>query len=441
MGGSNEQFVTDVYVPEEDDFLTEAERKALTPQIIIDRIKALKPFIAENALAAERKGRPVDTVWKAIRKTGFFYLIQAKRYGGLEATFDEMFDAVMPIAEADPATGWIAAFSVMNPRSAAGYPLETQDQLFPDNKYMVMTSVIQPIGKATKVEGGYRVSGRWAWATTVQIADWVSLVATVKSDNGDDVDWSFLVPREEIKIIKTWNAHGLVATGTHHILAEDIFVPANRATPSNVVDPGWHANALKNFDYPLYLGPIAPSLSLTIAVPVVGAARGAIEHAAFRLKNHKKRGTTVTESTKLTAQVRLAHAESVVHAAELLVRDAAKQIYALVGLSPEEQAPGFYQALARISQSTQLCREAMVILTQTDGTSMHYVESPLGRAFRDIFTGASHIAVDFDSRMESYGRMMLGLPPVERGLLKERETRDEIKATSANPFGPVPVNN
>ncbi|HTO41685.1 MAG TPA: hypothetical protein VL026_11975 [Rhizomicrobium sp.] len=434
------ELITDIYEPDADDFLSEDERKSLTPQIIIDRIRALKPLIAAHAQEAEKKGRPVDKVWKAIRKTGFFYLIQAKRYGGLEATFDEMFDAVMPIAEADPATGWVAAFSVMNPRSAAGYPLETQDILFRNNTYMIMTSVIQPIGKAVKANGGYRVSGRWAWATTVQVADWVSLVATVQADDGTTKDWSFLVPRKDIKIAKTWNAHGLIATGTHHILAEDVFVPDNCATPSNVVDPAWHDNALKNYDYPLYLGPIGPSLSLTIAVPVVGAARGAIEHATLRLKNHKKRGSTVVESSKLTAQVRLAQAESVVHAAELLVRDAARQIYALVGLTPEEQAPGFYQSLARISQSTQLCREAMVILTQTDGTSMHYVESPLGRAFRDVFTGASHIAVDFDSRMESYGRMMLGLGPVDRGLLQSRETRDEIKATSANPFGAVPEN-
>lgn len=435
MSRTDLEFVTDIYTPTPDDFLTEEERKALTPQIIIERIKALKPMIAAHAREAELKGRPVDKVWKAIRKTGFFYLVQARRYGGLEASFDEMFDAVIPIAEADPATGWLAAFTVMNPRSAAGYPLATQDILFKDNRYMVMTSVIQPIGKAVRVEGGYRVSGRWAWATTVQVTDWVSAVATVTEPDGSVKDWSFLIPRDQIRIVRTWNAHGLVATGTHHILAEDVFVPETCATPSNVVDPGWHANAKKNYDYPLYLGPIGPSLTLTIAVPVVGAARGAIEAATHRLKHHQKRGSPVVEASKQAPQLRLAHAEAVVHAAELLVRDAAKLIYSMVGLSPEEQLPGFHKALARLAESTQLCREAMVILTQTDGTSMHYLESPLGRAFRDIFTGASHIAVDFDTHMENHGRMMLGLPPIDRGTLQQRETRDEIRATSADPFG------
>jgi alkylation response protein AidB-like acyl-CoA dehydrogenase len=426
---------SDRYVPTDDDYLSEDERKQLTPQLIKERLYALKPFIATHALETEKKRRPVDAVWKAIRKTGFFYLVQAKRYGGLEATFDEMMDCVLPICEADPATGWLAAFSVMNPRSAAGYPLHAQDQIFAGNRYMVMLSVLQPIGKAVKVEGGYRVSGRWAWATTVQVADWASVVAELETPEGPKVN-SFLMPAADLTILDTWNAHGLIATGTHHVMADNVFVPEDRMTHAHVGDPSWHDNVKKHYDYEQYLGPISPSLSLTVAIPVVGAARGAIEAARSRIMHHVKRGMVVQEKEKLTAQVRIAHAEAVVRAAELLIRDAAKDIYATVGKTADEQFPVFHRSRARLAQSSQLCREAMMILVQTDGTSMHYFESPLGRAFRDIFVGGSHMTVDFDTCMEAHGRLLLGLQPKARMSIEDREkARDEIAATSGDPFG------
>jgi alkylation response protein AidB-like acyl-CoA dehydrogenase len=345
-----------------------------------------------------------------------------------------MFDATNAICEADTATGWLHCFAVTNPRSASGYPLEVLAKLYGDNRYFTLTSAVAPVGKAVRVEGGLRVSGHFAWCTTIQMSEWLSVVGMLDTPEGPR-DWSFLMPSSSCKILDTWNATGLIATGTHQILVEDVFVPEGMATASSVVSPGWHANARKNFShYPFYIAPVGPGLALTIAIAVVGMGRSVIEHSTNRLTHHIKRSSATLDSDKAPMQIRLAQAESMVHAAELTVRDAARDIIGMSCLSPEEQLTGFHRPVGRLAASAQMCREAAHLLAQSFGTSMYYEESPLGRAYRDLQVGSSHVALDLDTLLESSGRTMLGLPPLERPKPGE-SPRDEYQATSKDPFG------
>lgn len=75
------------------------------------------------------------------------------------------------------------------------------------------------------------------------------------------------------------------------------------------------------------------------------------------------------------------------------------------------------------------------MLVQAGGTSMYYVESPLGRAYRDLQVGSSHIALDLDILLESYGRTMVGLPPLERVAPGQSGRPHELTATGKDPFG------
>jgi len=435
MTGEQPGIITDVYVPDEGDWMSDEERQSLTPEIVIDRVRALKPLIAAHALEAERKGRPTDIVLKAIRRSGFFYLTQTRMFGGLEASFDEMFDATNAICEADTATGWLCCFAVTNPRSASGYPLDLLRRLYKDNRYFTLTSAVAPVGNAVKVDGGYRVSGHFAWCTTIQMAEWLSVVAMLDTPDGPR-DWSFMMPASSCTILDTWNATGLIATGTHQIVVDDVFVPEDMATAHSVVSPGWHANARKNFShYPFYIAPVGPGLTTTIAIAVVGMARSVIEHATARMTHHYKRGHTNLDSDKAHAQIRLAQAESMVHGAELMVRDGAREIMAMSCLPPEDQLTGFQQSVGRLAAAAQICRDAAHMLAQSAGTSMYYEESPLGRAYRDLQVGSSHIALDFDTLLESYGRTMVGLPPLQRALPSDSPRPHELVATGKDPLG------
>jgi alkylation response protein AidB-like acyl-CoA dehydrogenase len=164
-------------------------------------------------------------------------------------------------------------------------------------------------------------------------------------------------------------------------------------------------------------------------------ARSVIEHATARMTHHYKRGHTNLDSDKAHAQIRLAQAESMVHGAELMVRDGAREIMAMSCLPPEDQLTGFQQSVGRLAAAAQICRDAAHMLAQSAGTSMYYEESPLGRAYRDLQVGSSHIALDFDTLLESYGRTMVGLPPLQRALPSDSPRPHELVATGKDPLG------
>lgn len=398
--------------PRRDHVLSARSRADLTPQAVIERVRALKPLIAANARSAERRRVPPRKVWRAIKQAGYLYLTMPKAFGGLEASFDEMLDATFAICEADPATGWLAAFAVMNPRSAAAFPAQAQAELFEGGTSAVLTSLLSPYGKAERVDGGWRVSGIWFWGTTIELADWVSVTALAEAPGAEPALAAFLMPATEVTILDTWNAHGLIATGTHKVQAQDVFVPDHRKAAHSMMTPGWMAEIRRRYDYRLFLGDLAPSLSLTICTPLVGMARGALELYREHLAAHVKRGADASDSQKAPSQIRLAKAAGMVSAAELVLRDAARRIYAHVDAEPAVKDRVSLEERGRIAYAGGLAREAVLFMAEGAGTSVHDLDKPFQQFVRDMVVGSTHVAVDPDTNLENAGRAMLGLPPL-----------------------------
>ncbi|BCW89420.1 Flavin-dependent monooxygenase, oxygenase subunit HsaA [Alphaproteobacteria bacterium SO-S41] len=398
-------------IPAGDDFLSDAERAALTPEIVIERLKALKPFLAEQAPIGEAQGYPSDAAWSAIRKTGYFYLTVPKVHGGLECTFDQMLDATFAICEGDPAIGWLASFCVMNARSAAAFSKAAREELFGNGRYSILTSLLAPYGQARKVEGGYIVSGQWHWGTTIQLADWVSVSAHLETPETGKTIGAFLMPANQVQPLKTWDAHGLIATGTHQVRVDNVFVPEYRATPHNMQYPGWIQRIRADYEYELFTADLRPALTLTIGVPLIGIARGALEIYRDHLKAHFKRGTENTESVRPISQARLARATAMVSGAELLLRDSARRIYANRKEPDYVQEQVSFEERGRISYAANQAREAVLFMAESAGTSLHYHSNRMSQYLRDMLVGSTHVAVDLDINLENAGRALLGLPP------------------------------
>jgi alkylation response protein AidB-like acyl-CoA dehydrogenase len=256
------------------------------------------------------------------------------------------------------------------------------------------------------VEGGYLVSGRWRWSTCITQADWVQAVVMIETPEGP-MPGAALFRARDVRIIDTWETDGMRATGTHDIECEDVFVPAARvlggltrggASPSR-------------FEHPIYRVPLSPLLAFTTAVPTLGVARAAVAAYRSRLMDHVKRGTEGRQMDKQTVQIRLARVDTMVTTAELLIRNAIRRNLQSVG-EPDQKQVSFRNTLrAQISYAAQLCREAVVIMCEASGTSIHYLGNPMQRYLRDIMVMTSHVIFDIDVTMEQHGRSMLGLEP------------------------------
>ena len=274
------------------------------------------------------------------------------------------------------------------------------------------------------------------WCTTAQFTDWTSLFAQVEDENGNRSPMrTFLTPSKNMAIVETWEAHGMAGTGTHHMVCDDLFIPDDMAG-DDVGDRAWGPNSPELFpDYPVMYAAAAPYASVAISQTIVAAAKGSVEAARDRLMNYNKRGSAIPEKEKMSQQMRLSRASVLASAAQLLVHKAAEMTIAKCTGPKAEENPEYYEASAMCAEACEIARNVSAMVMQSAGTSVHYLSSPIGRHFRDIFTGSSHASVDYDPAIQKWGQRMLGISPKDSLPIGEHyKLRDELKATKGNDF-------
>ncbi|WP_298670329.1 acyl-CoA dehydrogenase family protein [uncultured Sphingomonas sp.] len=402
------------FIPANDDFLTRGDLASLTPQELIRRTTALKPLLAAHAAECERARHPIESVWNEIRKTGCFYHFIPKKYGGLEFDADSFIDAMLPLSEGCPSTGWVTAFCVEHNWMLTQFPEQFQDEVFGTLDgdrvpYVIAPGATAPPGKAVKVDGGYRITGRWKWGTGVMHSDWV-LVANMIVDGPANVVLFCALPTEQVTVLDTWHIDGMEGTGSHDLLIEDVFIPEHRTMDMAEMRAGT-AHGSRLYDNPIYRQPMLPLLGVTAAISGVGAARAAVSLFREQLAERMVMGTNITQSEKPAAQMRLANASVMARTAELLLRDALNSNIALA--TPEKRADFEQRSRMRlqIAQAMELCRHAIMMVAEASGASSHLRSNPMQRYLRDVNVMSNHIVYDKDGAAELHGRSLIGLAP------------------------------
>ena len=393
-----------------DDFLPPSEVASLTPEVVKQRLIALQPLIRQHARDAELQRRPATEVISAIRKTGLFYLMVPKSRGGMGAAPNDLLDVTLPIAEACMSTAWVCNFVVNHSWLFSHFSEQAHQETwggpFP---YLFITTVSNPIGAARRVEGGYRVTGRWKWGSGIMHADWVMGFVFLEVENGPALGLA-LFPVDDVKIIDTWHTDGLCGTGSHDVSVDDLFVPAHRTVAIGPILEGT-SGAADRFGSPIYGMPMVPFLGFAAAGPAIGAAKAAIAAVAARLAAHTRVGDTVAQAEKPVSQARLARADLLVRTGEMLIRQVGLEMTQFQSLPAEERIPARLRWRAQTAQSVHICREAVSVASASAGSSLHFLDNPLQRIMRDINVQSTHYAFDQDSAEEQYGRGLVGLMP------------------------------
>lgn len=398
------------HAPGETGWLTPAAVAALTPEGVREAVRALQPLIAAHAAASEELGYPHPEVWEAIRATGFFYHFVPKVYGGCEFGPVDFFRTARLICEACPSTGWAATFLVEHNWLAALYPRQAQDVFFARGRYVMAPAVSTPPGTAVKVDGGYVVNARWKWGSGVMHCDW-NIGMCILPPEGDaqpQVVW-VAHPLEDAKVLDTWHVSGLKATGSNDIIVENLFVPDHMAVMATDLSMGTTPGAALHAN-PLYRMPSTGFLSLVTTAPTVGAARGAVNLFREKLKTRRVTGTSALVGEKANYQVMLAKADCMVRTAELLHDTLAGEVLARAAAGQNHDVPARMASTAQNAYASRLAREALRLIIDNAGSSVHMLSDPLQRLARDANVACGHLIQDFEQLAEQHGRSMLGLP-------------------------------
>jgi alkylation response protein AidB-like acyl-CoA dehydrogenase len=303
---------------------------------------------------------------------------------------------------------WVATFYIEHNWMLCQFPESFQRTLYAGGTNDILAPAsLAPSGVAEPVEGGFRLEGRWQWATGVHHAEWVIVGATLPSA-AQRLDLRFFaLPSSAVRVVDTWSVDGMSATGSHDVVIEGVIVPEQRTVSILEMGNGTAPGA-RIHEGPLYRTPMSPILGLAASMPAVGQARAALRGFLERMQERVPAYSTTRQSDKPAAQIRLARAEVEVRQAESLLRETVAEVCALRDeASPADRA----RWLASLAMAVDQSKRVLGSLAEASGASAHFQSHPLQRAVRDVNTLACHVVFDLDSRLEIHGRTLLGLEP------------------------------
>ncbi|MDT0201601.1 3-hydroxy-9,10-secoandrosta-1,3,5(10)-triene-9,17-dione monooxygenase oxygenase subunit [Nocardioides sp. AE5] len=376
---------------------------------VLDGVRDLLPTFRERADESEKVRQVPESSVKALEETGFFRMLQPKRFDGLESDPIDFYTAVREIASADGSTGWISSVLGVHPWQVALFPDEAQQAVWGEDTATRLSSSYAPTGKAVLTEGGYKLSGKWSFSSGSAHASWVLLGGLVFTEEGQVVDFkTFLLPRDKYEIVDVWNVVGLRGTGSNDIVVEEVFVPdaftLSMSDTGRCFGPGQEQNTSD-----LYKLPFHSLFTTTITTPIVGMATGAYaEHVEMQQKRVRASYIGEKASSDPFAAVRIARAGSEIDAAWALLVNNIREEQACVARG--EKIPLNLRLKVRRDQvlGTQRAIDAIDALFEASGGRALAEGTYLQRAWRDAHAGRVHAANDPERALKMFGELEFG---------------------------------
>ncbi|MFT4120428.1 acyl-CoA dehydrogenase family protein [Bradyrhizobium sp.] len=379
---------------------------------MIAKARALLPQLRERAGRTEELRHLPPETERELHDAGLFRMLQPMRIGGSELDYVALVDCADLLGRADASVAWNLANLASHHWMLGMFEPKAQDLVWSkDPDALIASSFIFPAGRATRVEGGYRLRGSWPFSSGVASCEWNMLASVVSSDDeADGIEYRiFLLPKADYKILDTWNVAGLRGTGSSDVEVKDAFVPdhmtvavgdlAGGPTPGSKLNPN-----------PLYTLPVFSLFPYVLSGVALGNAQACLDDyadvARHRISTYNRAKLSDFQST----QIKIAEASAKIDAARLIMRSVC------IEAMEEARRGGFPDMATKTRQrrdgafSVNLCTDAVSMLFAASGARGLFTTGVLQRQFRDAHAINSHLAFNFDAAGTNYGRVALGLP-------------------------------
>lgn len=385
----------------------------------LDALKDAAPDLQNEAEANVEGRRLSNTTAKILRDTGAMRLVQPARYGGLEADPRLFVEAMMVASEFDGAAGWVLGVVGVHNWHIGLYADSVQQEVWGEDPDTWISSSYNYVGQATRVDGGYELTGRWSFSSGCEHASWVFVGGFVYDEEKRPVEMRhFLLPREDYEIIDVWHVAGLSGSGSNDIRVEGAFVPdAHSMSWADLYAhrcPGTEVNTA-----PLYRVPWGSMFLNAVTAPLVGMAKGMLRESISlvkqRVKGYVPPGPTSSafDAKRIWPAVtlaKLAEASAEIDAARLQMMDNLADVYHYASTGSE--VPLDVRARARRDQvmaARRATEAANTIFSLAGGRGLS-LRSPIQRLWRDAHAGSHHVVNGTDQALTGYGAYLLGEP-------------------------------
>jgi alkylation response protein AidB-like acyl-CoA dehydrogenase len=384
-------------------------------EAVLAGVRAVAAKTAERADAIDSaRAFPVD-LFDELEATGTFRLLTPKSFGGLELGLEEMIGIVFEGARGNGSLGWLLMVGTAQSIGNGLFPEATVRKIAEDYPDVRIRGVIAPKGQAVPVEGGYRVSGQWPFASGGPNPNFVAGNCIVMEDgkpkmnHGEPELILALIPAGEAEFLDTWYTLGMRGTDSCDILMRDVFVP-------DAMTYNLHGDIQCCYDIPAARLPLRVTLSFPHCAVAAGIAQGALDDVIALAKTKR---ASMNPKLVLGEDPVFRHelGRQVVRAqgAQAILRQIARDCWQAGAerrdLTPKEVLTARLMA----NFITNECKKVVDWAFTVVGSSSVYDGSSLQRRLRDIHIATQHTACHTDP-YRNLGAAMLGVELTPREL-------------------------
>jgi alkylation response protein AidB-like acyl-CoA dehydrogenase len=393
-----------------------AANYAAKPNLPVDAVTAAKNLVP-LILAAREEGERIrhvpPEIANALAKAGLLQMYLPRSMGGSELAPLTVFRAIEELSRADGSIGCCAMIASTISFFMAWLSADVGRGFCGEPADLRGAGSIRPLGRAQEVAGGYRVQGRWNFASGIDHANRLYCPCTIMDGDRPRLTAEGLprvramwLPPDQATVLDTWSTVGMRGTGSQDFVVDDVFVPS------------LHTCFLG--DPPLQVGPLYnPRLFLATAfiAPVanaLGIARGAIDTFTEMAGRESSTASATVLRDRPFVQAQLAQAEAILNAARAFVVDAVGTLWEANCSGDPDLSLAIAQARLAIVHGMHESVRCVDLVFHAAGTNAIYSRNPLERYFRDIHVAVQHNTA-FPAQYESAGKVLMGLRPADPG--------------------------
>jgi len=365
------------------------------------------PTLASRAIAQKHRRSVLPETIAEMQAAGFFRVLQPRRWGGYEMELGTFYDIEIALGEGDMSSGWTyAVLGVVSWLLGLIDDRAAQEVWGSDPSALICSSTM-PAGTARPVDGGFRLSGHWRYASGAEHCEWAVLGGMVHADNAAP-DWRFFfVPRRDYKTVDNWQAAGLQGSGSIDLMLDDVFVPAYRTQrlQDNFLLKGAGQAVNTSSLYRLPFGQI-------FVRGVSTAGLGALQAMLTALIEYSR--NRVTRAGGRAAEnpfVQLACAETAA-AIEEMRATLHRNFRVLHDYADRGETPPLELRLQYKFQSSAVIERCTLLaarIFKATGAGGLSDELPFGRILADLMAARQHISNQYEFYGSNWGGVMFGL--------------------------------
>jgi alkylation response protein AidB-like acyl-CoA dehydrogenase len=375
----------------------------------LGRARALAPEIAALAERIEAERRLPEPLLAALFDAGLYRILLPRGVAGIESDPVTFVEIIETVAMADASTAWCLSQAAGCSMVAAFVPPSVAAMVFGDRRAVLAWG--PGPGRAVAAEGGYRLSGKWSFASGGRHASWLGGVCTVveadgtprKEEDGTPAIRTALFPAAQARMTDIWQVIGLRGTASDAFAVDDLFVPADCMVARD-------DQASRREAGPLYCFPTSSLYAVGFAGVALGIARSTLDAFLALARDKTPRGFKATMRENAVIQSEIARAEARLGAARYFLLGSLQEIWREVAAT---NSLGLAQRMRIRLAATYAIDQATSVVDaayHAAGATAIFQSSAFERRFRDMHTVAQQVQ-GRASHFETVGQFMLGLEP------------------------------